>query len=189
MIRSSRATLPFLLLGPLLLAGCSNPSKTFGLTITPPNAFDVGTEAPLSMPPDLQALPTPVPGEPRPQQVSSSTEAQSILSPQSALQNAGTTVSPAQQALLEQAGPTPPANIRATINHDAEQESRGPGFVGSLMSFGSSSKGAKVVNAPAEQKRLQENAALGEPATKGTTPATAPGQAQKGVVGRFLDLF
>lgn len=188
MTRSSRATLPLLLLGPLMLAGCSNASKTFGLQVTPPNAYEVGTEAPLSMPPDLQALPTPQPGEPRPQQVSASAEAQSILSPQAALANGQTSMGPGQQALLQQAGPTPPANIRATINHQAQLESRSGGFIDSLMSFGGNGKQNTLVNAPAEQKRLQENAALGEPVTKGATPKTTPGQSQ-GILGEFFGLF
>ncbi|WP_174504584.1 DUF3035 domain-containing protein [Acidiphilium sp. C61] len=190
MTRSSRATLPFLLLGPLLLAGCSHPAKTFGLELSPPDAFAVGTEAPLSVPPDLQTLPPPVPGAPRPQQVSAAGEAQSLLAPQSTLQPGSTSLGPAQQALLQQAGPTPPAHIRATINRQAEQESRGTGFVDSLMSFGGKTQGGnQVVNAQSEQKRLQENAALGEPATKGATPAAAPAGASKGLLGRVLDLF
>lgn len=187
MIRSSRATLPFLLLGPLWLAGCSHPAKTFGLEVTPPNAYEVGTEAPLSMPPDLQVLPAPEPGAPRPQQVSASNEAQEILAPQTATQS-NATMGSGQQALLQQAGPAAPPNIRATVNRQAELESRSPGFIGSLMSFKRTGDKGVLVNAPAEQKRLQENAALGEPVTKGATPK-APPPAPKGFFNRLLGIF
>lgn len=188
MTRSSRATLPLLLLGPVLLAGCANASKTFGLQVTPPNAYEVGTEAPLSMPPDLQSLPSPMPGEPRPQQVSASNEAQSVLSPQAALDNGNTTMGAGQQALLQQAGPTPPANIRATINHQAQLQSRSGGFIDSLMSFDGKKYPNEIVNAAGEQKRLQENAALGQPVTQGATPKTTP-EKSKGILGDFFGLF
>lgn len=188
MIRTSRVTLPLLLLGPLLLAGCSNASKTFGLEVTPPDAYTVGTEAPLSIPAEMQVLPPPTPGAPRPHQVSAANEAQSVLMPQAVGAGTDATMGPGQQALLQQAGPTPSANIRATVNHQAELESRSRGFVGELMSFGGSAHQPDIVNAPAEQKRLQENAALGEPLTKGATPKTTPGQS-KGFLNRLFDFF
>lgn len=170
------------------LAGCSNASKTFGLTITPPNAYDVATEAPLSMPPELGTLPTPQRGAPRPQQISASRQAQDVLSPQSALANTDTSMGPGQQALLQEAGPTPPDDIRAQVNQQANLQSRSKGFVSSLMSFGGSSNNNQVVNAGAEQRRLQENAALGAPATQGTTPQETTGQS-RGLLNRLFDMF
>jgi hypothetical protein len=171
----------------LALAGCSDASKTFGLEVTPPDAYDVATEAPLSMPPDL-ALPTPQPGAPRPQQVSASQQAEDVLSPQTALANGDASMGPGQQALLQEAGPTPPSGIRTIVNHQAELESRSPGFVSSLMSLGGGKQGDQVVNAAAEQRRLQENAALGTPATSGATPQQSE-TPSKGIIGRILNIF
>lgn len=171
-----------------LLAGCAGASKTFGLSITPPNAYDVATEAPLSMPPGLATLPRPQPGAPRPQQISASQQAADVLAPRTALANADTSMGPGQLALLQAAGPTPPANIRATVDHQAQLESRSPGFVSSLMSLGNTSSPNKIVNASAEQRRLQENAALGQPATAGATPQQAQAHS-KGLLGRIFGIF
>jgi hypothetical protein len=192
MIRTSSPAAPLTLaalaaVATLALAGCSDASKTFGLEVTPPDAYDVATEAPLSMPPDL-TLSAPQPGAPRPQQVSAARQAEDVLSPQSALANGDSAMGPGQEALLQAAGPTPPAGIRTTVNHKAELESRSPGFVSSLMSLGGSKPGDQVVDASAEQRRLQENAALGTPATVGATPQQSA-TPSKGILGRILSIF
>jgi hypothetical protein len=170
----------------LALAGCSDDTKkTFGLEPNPPDAFQVGTQAPLALPPELGQLPQPLPGEPRPQQVDAGQAGADILSPQSALTAAPANITSGEQALLEQAGPTPPANIRAQVNEDALIASKSPGFVSSLM--GNSPAAAPTVNAAAEQKRLQENAALGQPTTKGATPQDS--NEKPGLLQRVLNLF
>ena len=170
------------------LTGCSSASKTFGLSITSPNAYDVATEAPLSMPPELGTLPTPQPGAQRPQQISASQQAEEVLAPQTALTNADASMGPGQQALLQEAGPAPPSGIRATVDRQANLQSRSPGFLHSLMSFGGSNQTNSVVNASAEQRRLQENAALGAPATQGATPQQAPAKS-KGLLNRIFGIF
>jgi len=170
------------------LAGCSDASKTFGLDITPPDAFSVATEAPLSMPPNL-TLAKPEPGAPRPQQISASKQAEEVLAPQTALATGDDTMGPGQQALLAEAGPTPPAGIRATVNRQAELESRSPGFISSLMSFGGGSNNSTaVLNAGAEQRQLQENAALGTPVNNGPTPVLQP-EHSKSLLGRIFSIF
>jgi len=169
----------------LALAGCSDGmKKTFGLEANPPDAFDVGTQAPLSLPPELGALPAPNPGEPRPQQVDAAQEGEDALSPASALTPIPSTASPGEQALLQQAGPTPPADIRENVNQSALIASKPPGFVSSLMGAGPT--GPVTVDAPAETRRLQENAALGQPVTNGATPQTPP---PPGFFQRFLNFF
>ncbi|MDD2704933.1 MAG: DUF3035 domain-containing protein, partial [Acidocella sp.] len=82
-------------------------------------------------------------------------------------------------------GPTPPANIRAQVNQNALIASKSPSFVSSLM--GNAPAPAPIVDAAAEQKRLQENAALGLPATKGATPQE--NNEPPGLFQRFLNLF
>jgi hypothetical protein len=170
----------------LAVAGCSDGAKkTFGLEANPPDAFAVGTQAPLSLPPELGALPPPNPGEPRPQQVDAAQDGLNALSPASAITPAGGATSAGQQALLQQAGPTPPAGIRADVNQSALIASKPPGFVDRLLGAGTTAP--PTVDAAGEARRLQENAALGQPVTTGETPQAtdqSPGMFQK-----FLNWF
>jgi len=170
----------------LILTGCSDGmKKTFGLEANPPDAFDVATQAPLTLPPELGQLPPPNPGEPRPQPDDAAQAGLDALSPESALTPAPTGSSPGEQALLDQAGPPPPAEIRAQVNQSALIASKPPGFVSSLL--GSGPTPPATVDAAAESKRLQENAAMGQPVTAGDTPQqdnTPPNLFQ-----RFMNLF
>ncbi len=168
----------------LALAGCSDATKKeFGLAPNPPDAFQVGVQPPLSLPPELGQLPPPNPGEPRPQTVDAAQQGAAVF--QGGASSSSAAITPGGQALLQEAGPTPPATIRAQVNQDALIASKPPGFVSGLM--GSGPAPAPVVNAPAEQQRLQENEALGQPVTNGTTPQQT--DQNKGLFGRFLDLF
>jgi hypothetical protein len=170
------------------LAGCSESTKkTFGLEANPPDAFDVGTQAPLSLPPELGQLPPPNPGQPRPQQVDAAAQGADIVDPQNALANAPAAPSAGGQALLAAAGPTPPAGIRAEVNQNALVASKPPGFVSQLMGNGPTTP--PTVDATEEQRRLQENAALGQSATNGSTPQdNNKGQGLLGSIGNFFGL-
>jgi hypothetical protein len=155
-----------------LLAGCSDSAKkTFGLEANPPEAFDVGTQAPLSLPPELGTLPPPNPGEPRPQQVDAAQAGADVLNPENAITPAPATLSPGAQALLAAAGPPPPPGIRAQVNQNALIESKPPGFVSKLL--GTAPAPQPTVDASAEAHRIQEEEALGEPVTQGATPQTS----------------
>jgi hypothetical protein len=170
------------------LGGCSSSSgfkKTFGLTANPPDAFQVGTEPPLSLPPELGQLPPPNPGQPRPQQEDAAQDGLDALSPASALTPAPASASPGEEAFLDQAGPAPSPSIRADVNQSALIASKPPGFVGQLMGSGPTPE--PTVDAPAESQRLQENAALGQPATTGTTPENS--NQSPNLFQRFLNLF
>jgi hypothetical protein len=172
----------------LIVCGCSNNGgfeKTFGLKADPPDAFAVGTQPPLALPPELGQLPPPNPGEPRAQQADATQEGLNALSPASSIAPQPGSATSGEQALLTQAGPTPPSTIRATVNEDALIDSKPSGFVSKLMSSGGSQE--PTVDAAAESRRLQENAALGEPATAGPTPADS--NQKPGMVKRFLNLF
>jgi hypothetical protein len=151
------------------LTGCSSATKKeFGLEANPPDAFDVGTQAPLALPPELGQLPPPNPGEPRPQQVDAAAAGANVIDPANALNPVGGNSSAGEQALLAEAGPTPPPTIRAQINQNALIASKPPGFVSKLM--GTAPVPAPTVDPSAEERRLQENAALGQPVTNGSTP-------------------
>jgi hypothetical protein len=171
----------------LALAGCSGSGlkKTFGLQATPPDAFDVGTQAPLSLPPELGVLPPPNPGEPRPQQVNAAQEGENALAPASAITPAPSTQSPGEQALLDQAGPAPSPTIRADVNQSALIASKPQGFVANLMD--ESPTPQPTVDAAGESRRLQENAALGQPVTNGSTPQDS--NQKPGFFQRILNFF
>lgn len=170
----------------LALAGCSNGlKKTFGLEANPPNAYEVGTLPPLSLPPELGQLAKPNPGQPATQGVSAAQQGADIVAPGNALMSNTPSLSPAGQALLEQAGPAPTDNIRAVVNQNAAVASRSGGFVNQLM--GTQDNAPTVVNAEAEQRRLQENAALGQPVTAGSTPEVKTGS--PGLLQKLENLF
>jgi Protein of unknown function (DUF3035) len=153
----------------ITLTGCSSETKkTFGLEANPPDAFAVGTQAPLSLPPELGQLQPPNPGQPRPQQIDAAQAGADVINPANAITAAPSAASPGEAALLNQAGPTPPPGIRAEVNQQALIASRSPGFVSNLMGNGPTPQ--PTVDANAEQRRLQENEALGQPATNGSTP-------------------
>lgn len=70
----------------LILSACSNGVKEkIGLNRTSPDEFQVVTRAPLEVPEDLRtthdikSLPTPMPGAPRPQEISASERAKAAL--------------------------------------------------------------------------------------------------------------
>ncbi len=113
----------------LPLASCGGMgeslSRTFGFTRDSPDEFAVTTQAPLTLPPDYSIRP-PQPGAPRPQDVPDRLAAQEALIPQTALASNGTGMSAGQAALVQEAGPPAPANIRAQI---AQEQGRlnGPG--------------------------------------------------------------
>ena len=167
----------------LVLAGCSGDGlrKTFGLEANPPDAFDVGTQAPLSLPPELGQLPAPNPGESPTQQEDAAAAGADTLSPSSALASSAGASSPGGQAFLDQAGPPPPGNIRSTVNQQSLVDSRSPGFVSNLM--GAPSNTGPTVDAAGETRRLQENEALGKPVTSGDTPDNS---GSSGVLQNFL---
>src|ERR1700710_1137672 len=114
----------------LLLGGCSSEglSRTFGLTRDAPDEYTVTTRAPLSMPPDYNLRP-PRPGAARPQEQSERQQAAEALVPQLALGAPQGSASPGQAALIQQAGPPAPSDIRRVVDQDANRANADEGFV------------------------------------------------------------
>ncbi len=162
-----------------LLSGCDSQglSRTFGFTRASPDEFTVTTRAPLSMPPNYDLRP-PNPGEPRPQEQSEARQAQAALVPQTAL--AGTSspeagLSAGQQALVRDAGPPAPANIRQEVRSDAQkQQAQSQSFVDKLLFWRKPEPPGIVVDPKREAQRLRENAALGQSPEAGDTPIIQP---------------
>ena len=151
----------------LVLCGCSGQEieRDFGLVRDAPDEYTVTTRAPLSMPPDTQ-LAAPQPGADRPQEQSTRTQALETLAPDVALQGVGGTGSPGQSALLQSATASSAAPTGA--GH-GELDRPGAGFVNELM-FWRGGQAGSVVDADAEKRRLEQNAALGRAPTDGATP-------------------
>jgi len=159
-----------------LLAGCSTDlSRSFGMVRDAPDDYTVTTQTPLSMPPEFNIRP-PAPGAPRPQQLSEQQQAEQALVPQTALTGVPTgQASPGQAALVQAAGPTPPANIRAAVNGEAVAEAQqSQGFVDSLMFWRTPPPAGVVVDPQKEAQRIRENAALGRGQDNGDTPIIQP---------------
>jgi len=170
-VRSRIAGLGALAIGLACLGGCSGEQieRNFGLVRDSPDEYTVTTRAPLSMPPDAQ-LPKPQPGAPRPQEQSTQLQALETLAPDVALQGTGGSNSPGQQALVQSAAASSQAPVGAGRN---ELDRPGEGLVNELM-FWKGGRAGSVVDAQAEKRRLEQNAALGRPPTDGATPTVKP---------------
>jgi hypothetical protein len=177
--RTGGPTLAFavLAIATITLAGCGNTdlTRTFGLTRDAPDEYTVTTQPPLSMPPDFSVRP-PNPGAPRPQQTSEQQQAEEALVPQTALTGTPTgQASPGQAALVQAAGPTPPANIRAEVNGEAAAAAQqNQSFVNELMFWREPQPPGIVVDPQKEAQRIRENAALGRSQETGDTPIIQP---------------
>ena len=149
------------------LSGCSGQQieRDFGLVRDAPDEYTVTTRAPLSMPPDVQ-LAQPEPGAARPQEQSTRTQALETLAPDVALQGTAGSDSAGQTALVRSASNSAAAPVGA--GH-GELDRPSPGFVNELMFWRGGSPGS-VVDADAEKRRLEQNAALGRAPTDGATP-------------------
>jgi hypothetical protein len=159
----------------VLLGGCSTDklSRTFGLTRDAPDEYTVTTRAPLSMPPDYNLRP-PRPGAPRPQEQSEQQQAEEALVPQIALNTPTSGDSPGQTALVQQAGPAAPADIRRTVDQEARTDAADDGFVDKLLYWRKPDTHGAEVDATKESQRLRQNAALGEGPSVGETPIIQP---------------
>ncbi len=169
----------------VVLAGCSTDklSRTFGLTRDTPDEYTVTTRAPLSMPPDYNLRP-PRPGAPRPQEQSEQQQAEAALVPELALNGPSNTASPGQEALVAEAGPAAPADIRRKVDQDARSDSADDGFIDKVLYWRKPDTHGAEVDPTKESQRLRQNAALGESPSVGETPII-----QQKKEGWFTHLF
>jgi hypothetical protein len=161
-----------LLCGSLVaLGGCSGDglARTFGLTRDAPDEYTVTTRAPLSMPPDYNLRP-PRPGAPRPQEQSERQQAQEALVPQTALDAPQDGASPGQAALLQEAGPPAPSDIRNRVDQDARYAANDDSFIDKVLYWRKPDTQHVQIDAQKESQRLRQNAALGESPDVGQTP-------------------
>jgi hypothetical protein len=170
----------------ILLSGCSGDklARSFGLSRDAPDEYTVTTRAPLSMPPDYNLRP-PRPGAPRPQEQSERQQAQEALVPQTALdapQSGG--ASPGQAALIQEAGPAAPSDIRRQVDRDARYADNDESFVDKVLYWRKPDSQHVQIDASKEAQRLRQNAALGESPDVGDSPIIQPRKS-----GWFTSLF
>ena len=158
-----------------ILGGCEQSREAFGLNKSAPDEFAVVTRAPLAIPPDF-ALRPPTPGAQRPQEASTRNEARQILlrGGRNGAQGgpSGNDLSRGEVALLGRAGTeNADPSIRERVSRDSSVLAEGDkGFIKRLIFWQEDEPPGIVVHAGRESRRLSENAALGDAATKGTTP-------------------
>jgi hypothetical protein len=163
-----------LLTASVALAGCGDDlSRTFGFTRDAPDEFRVTTRAPLSMPPQFDLRP-PRPGAARPQESSETAQAEAALVPQTAITGTGGTMSPGQAALVGQAGPAAPRDIRRQVDSEAQLDRPDRSFTDRLMFWKPTPAPGTVVDAQKEAQRLRAAAALGHSVETGDTPIVQP---------------
>jgi len=169
------------------LAGCQNTKEMLGLTKRSPDEFQVVSRAPLSMPPDYSLRP-PTPGAPRPQEGTVQDQAKNIVTgysgrststlapdqipPVGSGEDPQVAESAGESAFLQSAGLTGvDPNIRKLVDQEtAADEESSTTVLDSLIFWRKPEPYGKVVDPAAEQKRLQENQALGQPVDTGNTP-------------------
>ena len=105
-------------------------------------------------------------GAPPTQRTESAQAAEALLDPQSVLDSQDPRMTPGPKALLQAAGPVP-HNLQARLNRVS-----GPSV---------------MVNAAAEWRRIQEDAALGKPVSDGKTPVIISGA--RGFLRRLASWF
>jgi hypothetical protein len=171
---------------PLATGGCSGLKETLGLSKQSPDEFKVVSRAPLSMPPDYNLKP-PTPGAPRPQEGTPRDQAAAAVfqysGPTSGAMSADaippvgegeseTAQSSGESALLQSAGGTGvDPNIRQLVDEEtAEDEANSKSLADTLTFWREPEPYGEVVDPAAEQKRINENQALGKPVTEGETP-------------------
>jgi hypothetical protein len=169
-------------------AGCSSSkmARTFGLTRDAPDEFTVTTQPPLSMPPDYSLRP-PRPGMPRPQQQPESQQAEEALIPQLALGAPQAGSSPGQAALLQQAGPAAPANIRRQVDQDSRLAQADESFLDKVLYWRKPDNQDVLVDPQKESQRLRQDAALGQSPATGETATIKP--KNRGILAPLLDWF
>lgn len=165
-----------LILPVLLLAGCGDTARTFGLTRDAPDEFQVTTRAPLSMPPSLGSLPPPRPGAARPQEMSAREQAESTLVPGSVSAGQRAGQSSGERALLSSTGTNVPDGIRDRVDEESMRLERVDRSVVDRALFWrpAPAQPGVPVDAARESQRLRENAALGRDLNDGQTPIIQP---------------
>jgi hypothetical protein len=179
-------TLAMVLIAAAPLAGCEGFSSAFGLKRSAPDEFAVVTTPPLVIPPDYQLRP-PVPGAPRPQQLSPTSDAQRALFERTLGEGRKTPLE--QQVLTKAQVDRANPDIKQVVSKETTAiVAKDDSFTDQLMFWKSNTpdKPQEVVVDPrAEARRLTEAKLVGADAAAGKTPA-AKDEEKPGFLGRMF---
>lgn len=171
------------------VVGCESARKVVGRSKDAPDEFVVYQRPPLSLPPEYGLRP-PEPGSgSRAQAISPSDEAQAALLRRSATVRQGQSKDPTLSdglnvILRETGGNAADPSIRTVVNQETSVLSKEDRRLVDKMIFWVDDQPYQgtVVDSAAEQKRIQENQALGKPLTAGETPQIKSKPARKGLL-------
>jgi len=154
------------------LTGCSGLGEAIGFSRrTPPDEFQVVTNAPLSVPPEF-ALRPPAPGAVGPGVTTAQAQAREAVTGTTGAPTDGTTQG--ENALLANAGAIGiDPSIRNTVDTESRietEEGSGTGLADLLLFWRDTPPAGVVVDAVGEAQRIRENQAAGRPITAGETP-------------------
>lgn len=154
----------------MALAGCDSVKEQLGLTRHVPDEFAVMQRAPLEMPSNLNTLPVPQLGIPRPQETTAKQQAQMVILGD-AEQKADKT-SKSESSLLKKMGADKsPATIRQTLAQEANDESvDSRPVVDRILGKDKTENPKHIVDPAAEAKRIINAKKAGKPVTEGKTP-------------------
>ena len=186
--RIRRLSLVAVAMAAVALSGCESAKKIVGNTKDAPDEFVVYSRPPLSLPPAYSLRP-PSPGSSRPLAVTPGMEAEAALVGRQPTvktpTEAGLGDSPGTFALLQQTGGlTADPTIRQVVDSETSVLSReDQRFVDKLI-FWVDDKPFQgtVVDAEKEQRRIQENQALGKEIDDGETPQIKRKRGTKGLL-------
>lgn len=156
-----------------LLIGCGGDTgKVLGLEKSAPDEFLVVSRAPLSIPPDFGLRP-PEPGAARIGGKEPGKQAATTLFGATAVGAAVVSQStPGDVVLLSNTGALDAnPDIRLLVDQEsATMAVEEDGVVDDLLFWQEADQSGTIIDANAEQQRLQENSGLGNPVTEGDTP-------------------
>ncbi len=154
------------------LSGCDDTKRALGIDKSIPDEFAVVRRAPLVMPPDYNLRP-PSPGAERPQEGTTAEQARNALIGRNRLDGYRVRgFSPGEIELLDSAGADlilP--GIRSTLDRETSAfASESDSFTDRLVFWSSNHQFGTPIDPVAEQKRLNENQALGKEPNDGPIP-------------------
>lgn len=165
-------------LAALSLTGCSEARRALGYDKSAPDEFAVVSRAPLAQPPDFSLRP-PLPGAPRPQEGTVRDQAKGLLvggrSPALAagggIGGAGG-LSQGEQLILAKAGADHvEPDIRRKVNEETTSLIEADNsFTNKILFWKDLPQPGEPLDASAEAKRMQDNAAAGKPINQGDMP-------------------
>ncbi|MGY9055797.1 MAG: DUF3035 domain-containing protein [Alphaproteobacteria bacterium] len=172
-MRAKIVALSAVLVAATAVSGCGNIRDATGVSKKAPDEFAVLRRAPLSVPPNFTLRPPRV-GERALPQIDPNEQARTaVFGGQAALAERSPADSAGEEALLQALRiKSTDSDIRRTVDRESSLLSVDQrNFVETLMFWRTPPPPGIVVDATEERRRIQENDALGQSQTQGSTPS------------------